>query len=235
MSRARPSCRPVLGPTAFGLALLLLLSRPVRADEDHAWTGAFSSGLGFFVGGGVGGGFARHKRTDDLKDRWIVSLPLTLRAGFDIGRYGLAVLLDTQYVFMWGPAAWQGPRPESREGELALLSITGNLLWRPVHPMYLSFGAGAALTTRGQTIIADPVTARAEIVSALGFIYRFSKKDAPKDDESAHYPAGLTVSLESRFYVAPEVRDGKLHSWNERFLSFSIQAVLTVYLVFNVR
>jgi hypothetical protein len=206
-------------------ALALVLASAVLglapAARAEPWAGAFGSGFGFFVGGGAGGGFARLKLADESESRWAATLPVTLRAGFDLGRYGLAVLIDTQYVFLWAPARDQGPTPAERHGRMEFLSVVPTVLFRPISPVYVSFGAGAAITAQEQTVLVSPAPVRPEITAALGFIYRF----APKSGNGSPYPAGLTVSLESRFYLP----------WDERFLHFQLLAVLTVYLVLTGR
>ena len=192
---------------------------PARASAQDGWNGAFSTGFSFFVGGGAGGGLARLQLQDEAQSRYAVTVPLNLRAGFDIGRYGLAVMLDTQYTFCWGPANDQGPTPIERHGRFEWLSMLGAVLWRTPSPFYLVLGAGASLTSQGQNLLVDPAPVRAEILAGLGFIYRFERKG----DNVAHYPFGMSASFESRFYVP----------WDDHFLSWSLQVVLTFYFVFS--
>jgi len=201
----------------LGAALLTASAPSARAEEE--WAGAFRGGFGFFVGGGVGGGLARTRRADENRSRYAAALPLNLRAGFDVGRYGLAVLIDTHYAFLWGPAADQGPRPASRSGRFEMLSVCGEVLWRALGPLYLMVGAGGALTASDQDLFTEPASGRAELVAGLGFIYRMPREDAA----ARFWPFGLSVSVESRFYVP----------WREDFLNYSLFAVLTVYFVFG--
>ena len=56
-------------------------------------------------------------------------------------------------------------------------------------------------------------------MTGVGFIYRFNRKKR----RDGNYPFGLTVSFESRFYVP----------WDETFINYSLQAVLTFYFVFT--
>ncbi|MFH2009391.1 MAG: hypothetical protein ABI333_22560 [bacterium] len=194
----------------------LLLPRGASADP---YRGAFSTDFGFFVGGGVGGGLSGLKVPGESEQRFAVTVPLNLRAGFDMGRYGLAVMLDTHYSFSWGPAADQGPSPAKRDGRFEALTMLGSLLWRTPSPFYLTAGAGGALTSQGQNLLEDPAQARAVIMVGLGFIYRFERKG----DNVRHYPFGMSISFESRFYVP----------WDERFLRYTVGAVLTFYFVFS--
>ncbi len=203
------------------LALALFLG-PVRgARAQDVWSGAFRGGFGFFVGGGLGGGLARARQDGETHSRYAVSLPLNLRAGFDIGRYGLALLIDTQYHFLWGPSRTQGPRPANRTGRFEMLSIAGEVLWRPIGPLYLVLGAGAGLTAGDQDMFSDPPTARAEVMTGIGFIYRMPRKETTQ----GYWPFGVSVSLESRYYLP----------WKQDFFNYSILAVLTFYLVFGAR
>ena len=78
---------------------------------------------------------------------------------------------------------------------------------------------GGALTSQGQNLLDDPAQARAVIMIGLGFIYRFERKG----DNVKHYPFGLSVSFESRFYVP----------WDDKFLRYTVGAVLTFYFVFT--
>jgi hypothetical protein len=204
--------------TALGVTLLLLLSVPAARAQDR-WTGAFKGGFSFFVGGGVGGGLSRTRFDHEEQSRYAAVLPLTLRAGFDFGRYGLAVLIDTQYSFLWGPAADQGPRPMNRSGRFEMLSISGEVLWRAVGPLFVMLGAGGALTASDQDMFTDPVSARAELVAGIGFLYRMPRKDA----RYRFWPFGMSLSVESRYYLP----------WREDFMNYSVLAVLTFYFVFG--
>jgi hypothetical protein len=201
------------------LAALLLALAPSAARASDAWNGAFDTSFGFFVGGGAGGGLASLKLANSSDRRWAVTVPLNLRAGFDVGRYGLAIMLDTHYTLAWGPSRDQGPTPIDREGKLQMLSMIGAVLWRTPSPFYVTAGAGVALTTKGQDLLEEQDDARLELMVGFGFIYRFKRKG----DNIMHYPFGMSVSLESRYYVP----------WNERFIHFTLQAVLTFYFVFT--
>jgi hypothetical protein len=200
-------------------AAILLVWAPSGARASDAWNGAFDTSFGFFVGGGAGGGLAGLKFADEADRRWAVTVPLNLRAGFDVGRYGLAVMLDTHYTLVWGPSRDQGPTPIERQGQLQMLSMLGVVLWRTPSPFYITAGAGVALTTQGQDLLEDPDNARAELMVGIGFLYRFKRKG----DNIRHYPFGMSVSLESRYYVP----------WDAHFLQFTLQAVLTFYFVFT--
>ncbi len=203
----------------FLFVALLLVWAPSTARASEPWNGAFGTSFGFFVGGGAGGGLANFKFADEENRRWAVTVPLNFRAGFDVGRYGLAFMLDTHYTLVWGPSRDQGPTPIERQGQLQMLSMLGVVLWRTPSPFYIAVGAGAALTTQGQDLLEDPDETRAELMVGVGFLYRFKRKG----DNVRHYPFGMSVSLESRYYVP----------WDERFLNYTIQAVLTFYFVFT--
>jgi hypothetical protein len=213
-----------VGACLAGLLALGAWPGPARSEAPEDWPGAFHGTYGFFFGGGVGGGLARTKRPDETRSRYTTSLPLNFRAGFDLGRYGLALLVDTQYSFHWGPAWDQGPRPANRQGTLQLLSVGGSILFRPIGPLYFSFGAGVALPGSGQDIFSDPASARAELLAAVGFLYRLPRKKE-SETRGSHYPLALSVSIESRYYLP----------WDERFLNYSLLAVMTFYFVFNAR
>lgn len=201
------------------LAGALLLLGPAQARAADGWNGAFDTAFGFFIGGGAGGGLGSYKLANQSERRWAVTVPLNLRAGFDVGHYGFAVMLDTHYTLAWGPSRDQGPTPVDRQGQLQMLSMLGVVLWRTPSPFYLTAGAGVALTTRGQDLLEEQDDARAELMVGLGFLYRFKRKG----DNIKHYPFGMSASLESRYYVP----------WNERFVHFTLQAVLTFYFVFT--
>lgn len=205
----------------FGAALaaMLLAMAPPAARASDVWNGAFDTSFGFFVGGGAGGGLASHRFANEAERRWAVTVPLNLRAGFDVGRYGLAFMLDTHYTLVWGPSRDQGPTPIDRQGQLQILSMLGVVIWRTPSPFYLTAGAGVALTTKGQDLLEDQDDARAELMVGFGFLYRFKRKG----DNITHYPFGMSVSLESRYYVP----------WDARFIHFTLQAVLTFYFVFT--
>lgn len=206
------------------LAGLVLPRGGANAEPRRDWPGAFQGDYGFFFGGGVGGGLARTKRPDEQHSRYATLLPLNLRAGFDLGRFGLAALLDLQYSFLWGPHKDQGPRPANRAGTMQMLSVAGSVLWRPVGPLYLSVGAGVALPSSGQELFGDVVPARVELVTSLGFIYRMPRKEEDSQ-RGSHYPFGMSVSIETRYYVP----------WDERFMNYSIQAAVTFYFVWTAR
>ncbi len=210
-----------LAVTALALALVsgLLCAAPGTARADEAWNGAFDTSFGFFVGGGAGGGLASYKFTNEPDRRWAVTVPLNLRAGFDVGRYGLAFLLDTHYTLIWGPSKDQGPTPIRRSGKMQMLSMLGAVMWRSPSPFYLTAGAGVSLTTKGQDLLEDQDNVHAELLFGFGFLYRFKRKG----DNIKHYPFGMSASIESRYYVP----------WNARFIQFTIQAVLTFYFVFT--
>jgi len=201
------------------LVAAFLAVAPSVARASDAWNGAFDTSFGFFIGGGAGGGLASLKLANEADRRWAVTVPLNLRAGFDVGRYGLAVMLDTHYTLIWGPSRDQGPTPIDRQGQLQMLSMVGVVIWRTPSPFYLTVGAGVALTTKGQDLLEDPDDARAELMAGFGFLYRFKRKG----DNIKHYPFGMSVSLESRYYVP----------WDARFVHFTLQAVLTFYFVFT--
>lgn len=198
--------------------LLLVLAAP-RARAADPWNGAFDTSFGFFIGGGAGGGLASYQLANSSDRRWAVTVPLNLRAGFDVGRYGFAVMLDTHYTLAWGPSRDQGPTPLDRQGQLQMLSMLGVVMWRTPSPFYVTAGAGVALTTKGQDLLEEQDDARAELMVGIGFLYRFKRKG----ENVRHYPFGMSVSLESRYYVP----------WNERFIQFTLQAVLTFYFVFT--
>jgi hypothetical protein len=203
----------------LALACALLICTPSVARASDAWNGAFDTSFGVFIGGGAGGGLASFKFANEDDRRWAVTVPLNLRAGFDIGRYGLAFMLDTHYTLIWGPSRDQGPTPIERKGQLQMLSMLGVVLWRTPSPFYLTAGAGVSLTTKGQDLLENEDTTRAEIMVGFGFIYRFKRKG----DNIKHYPFGMSVSLESRYYVP----------WDAHFIQFTLQAVLTFYFVFT--
>jgi hypothetical protein len=201
--------------------VLALVAAPAPARAAEAWTGAFSSGFGFFIGGGTGGTLARLRLDGDGQSRWASGVPLHLRMGIDVGRYGLAVLVDTQYTFLWAPSRDQGPAPSERHGHLEFLSVVPTVLFRPLSALYVAFGAGVAILAEGQNVLPNPASVRPELSTALGFIYRF-----PRSGEArGQLPGGLTVAFESRFHVP----------WDDRFLHFQLMAVLTVYLVLTGR
>jgi hypothetical protein len=204
---------------AAPVMVLAWVAAPGQARASDAWNGAFETSFGFFVGGGAGGGLGSLQLAGESERRWAVTVPLNLRAGFDVGRYGFAVLLDTHYTLAWGPSRDQGPTPIHRRGKLQMLSMLGAVLWRTPSPFYVTAGAGVALTTLGQDLLETPDDARVELMVGIGFLYRFKSKG----DNIKHYPFGMSVSLESRYYVP----------WDERFLHFTLQAVLTLYLVFT--
>lgn len=210
---------------ALAGALLLALPPAVgRATAPEDWPGAFHGGYGFFLGGGAGGGLIRTRRPDESRSRFSTTLPLNLRAGFDFGRYGLALLIDTQYAFLWGPSRDQGPRPANRVGTMQLLSAGGSLLFRPAGPLYIAFGAGVGIPGTGQDLFYHPAPVRAELLAAIGFLYRMPRK-RDVETRGSHYPLALSVSIESRYYVP----------WDERFFNYSLQAVMTLYLVVSAR
>lgn len=223
MSRSRRHPGLVLAVLAL-LGLVASGPRRARAADRDEWPGFFQGDFGFFLGGGAGGGLARSKRPEESRSRYAATLPLNLRAGFDIGRYGLAVLIDTQYSFLWGPSRDQGPRPATRVGTFQMLAVSGSVLFRPLGPLYLAFGVGGAFPSAGQDMFENPAGARVELLAAIGFVYRFPRKRAD-EQRGPHWPFGLSVSIESRYYVP----------WDERFLNYSIQAVMTFYFVFDNR
>ncbi len=214
----RGRSRGLLGAGAC-LLLLAWALRPALAEAEPAYNGAFDTSFGFFLGGGAGGGLASYKLLGEPDRRWAVTVPLHLRAGFDVGRYGLAVMLDTHYTLLWGPSRDQGPTPIERHGKIQTLSMIGALIWRTTSPFFLVGGAGVALTTKGQSLLETQDEVRAELMAGLGFMYRFKRKG----DNIKHYPFGMSVSLESRYWVP----------WNARFIHFTLQAVVTFYFVFT--
>ena len=201
------------------LTLALCVCAPSAARASDPWNGAFDTSFGFFIGGGAGGGMASFKLANESERRWAVTVPLNLRAGFDLGKYGLAFMLDTHYTLLWGPSRDQGPTPIHREGQLQMLSMLGVVLWRTPSPFFITAGAGVALTTKGQDLIADVDNSRAELMAGVGLLYRFKRKG----DNIKHYPFGMSVSFETRYYVP----------WDVHFITVTLQAVLTFYFVFT--
>lgn len=224
MRRGRPGHGRLAALALSGLLLAAAGPGMGRAEAPEDWPGAFRGGYGFFFGGGAGGGLARSRRADESRSRYSTSLPLHLRAGFDLGRYGLALLIDTQYAFLWGPSRDQGPHPANREGTLQMLSVGGSILFRPIGPLYLALGAGVAFPAQGQDLFYEAASARAELMAAIGFLYRLPRKKE-SETRGTHYPLALGFSIESRYYVP----------WDERFLNYSLQAVVTFYFVVSAR
>lgn len=207
------------GARRLGVALLFLGSLWIlpapAARAARPWSGTFRGGLAFFTGVGLGGGLGRTRFDGEKDSRYAASLPVTLRVGLDIGRYGLAVLADAQWATHFGPARDQGPQPANRSGRFGLASVAGEVLFRPLGPLYVQLGAGAAFTAGKQDMFADPASARTLLVAGIGFIYRMPRSGAHR----RYWPFGLSLGFESRYYVP----------WDQDFLHYSLQVVLTGY------